>query len=89
VVFNDPAPAARLTTALRRGRGDANVMPADPTTGSEDFGVSGRVAGVPSIQLWIGTIESAEFARAKEAGPTARPPSAPGSRRSPSRLWSV
>jgi hippurate hydrolase len=68
VVLNDPALAARLTAALRRGLGDASVVPADPTTGSEDFGVYGRVAGVPSILLWIGAVESGEFARAKEAG---------------------
>ena len=70
VVFNDPALAARLTTALRRGLGDANVVPADPTTGSEDFGVFGRVAGVPSIQLWIGAAESGAFAKANAAGTT-------------------
>lgn len=70
VVFNDPALAARLTTALRRGLGDANVVPADPTTGSEDFGVFGRVAGVASIQLWIGTAEPGEFAKANAAGTT-------------------
>jgi hippurate hydrolase len=68
VVINDPALAARLTTALRRGFGDANVVPTEPTTGSEDFGVFGRVAGVPSIQLRVGAVEPGEFARAKTEG---------------------
>jgi amidohydrolase len=77
VVFNDPVLAERLTTALRRGLGDANVVPADPITGSEDFGVFGRVAGVPSIQLWIGAVESGEFARAKETGTTVPGPHSP------------
>ena len=47
VVVNDPALAARLSSALRRGLGDANVVPHEPTSSSEDFGVYGRVAGVP------------------------------------------
>jgi amidohydrolase len=68
VVFNDPALAARLTTALRRGLGDANVVPTEPVTSSEDFGVFGRVAGVPSIQLRVGAVEPGEFAKAKAAG---------------------
>ncbi len=77
VVFNDPVLAARLTTALRRGLGDANVVPGEPITGSEDFGVFGRVAGVPSIQLSIGAVEPAEFARAKSAGTTVPGPHSP------------
>jgi amidohydrolase len=68
VVFNDPALAARLTTALRRGLGDAKVTAIEPTTASEDFGVFGRVAGVPSIQLRVGSVDPAEFARAKAEG---------------------
>jgi amidohydrolase len=77
VVSNDPALAARLTTALRLGLGNARVVHADPTTGSEDFGVYGRVAGVPSIQLWIGVVEPGEFARAKEAGTAVPGPHSP------------
>jgi amidohydrolase len=68
VVFNDPALAARLTTSLRRGLGEANVVPVEPTTGSEDFGVFGRVANVPSIQLRLGMVEPGEFAKSKAEG---------------------
>jgi len=68
VVYNDPALVARLTTALRRTLGDANVVSTDPIMGSEDFGVFGRVAGVPSVQLRIGAVEPVEFAKAKAAG---------------------
>ncbi|HEY6050184.1 MAG TPA: amidohydrolase, partial [Thermoanaerobaculia bacterium] len=68
VVFNDPALAARLTTSLRRRMGDANVVPTEPTTSSEDFGVFGRVANVPSIQLRLGAVEPGEFARSKAEG---------------------
>ncbi|MDQ6893081.1 MAG: amidohydrolase [Acidobacteriota bacterium] len=68
VVFNDPALAARLTTSLRRGLGDSNVVPIEPTTASEDFGVFGRVAKVPSIQLRVGAVEPGEFVKSKAAG---------------------
>ena len=68
VVFNDPTLAARLTSALRRALGDASVVPTDPVTSSEDFGVFGRVAGVPSIQLGVGAAEPGELAKAKAAG---------------------
>ena len=68
VVFNDPALTARLASSLRRSLGDANVLPIDPTTASEDFGIFGRVAGVPSVQLRVGASEPAEFAKAKAEG---------------------
>jgi len=70
VVINDPGLAARLMASLKRGLGDANVVASDPTTGSEDFGVYGRIAGVPSIQLRVGMVEPSEFAKAKAAGKT-------------------
>jgi metal-dependent amidase/aminoacylase/carboxypeptidase family protein len=44
------------------------VVPGEPVTGSEDFGVFGRVAGVPSVQLSIGAVEPGKFASAKAAG---------------------
>jgi amidohydrolase len=68
VVFNDPALAARLTAALRRTLGDTNVVASEPVTSSEDFGVFGRVAGVPSIQLRVGSVDPGEFVKAKAAG---------------------
>jgi hippurate hydrolase len=68
VVFNDPALATRLTTALQHALGTSSVVAGEPTTTSEDFGVYGRTAGVPSIQLWIGATEPQEFAKAKASG---------------------
>ncbi len=68
VVVNDPALASRLTAALRRSLGDGSVVPAEPVPSSEDFGVFGRVAGVPSIQLRVGAIDPEVLARAKAAG---------------------
>ncbi|MBK9374322.1 MAG: amidohydrolase [Holophagales bacterium] len=68
VVVNDPALAARLSSALRRGLGDANVVPHEPASSSEDFGVYGRVAGVPSVQLRVGAIAPGELAAAAKEG---------------------
>ena len=68
VVVNDPALSARLESALRRGLGAANVLPHEPSSSSEDFGVYGRVAGVPSVQLRIGAVAPAELTRAKAGG---------------------
>ena len=77
VVFNDPALAARLTTALQRGLGAANVVAGEPLSASEDFGAFGRAAGVPSVQLWIGAVAPAEFAKAKASGSTVPGPHSP------------
>ncbi len=70
VVVNDPAMAARLEAALRRGLGESNVAAHGPVMGSEDFGVYGRVAGVPSVQLRIGAPEPGVLLRAGTAALT-------------------
>ena len=67
VVVNDPALVQRLNAPLKRALGDA-VRALEPTSASEDFGVYGRVAGAPSVQLRVGASDPAEFAKAKEAG---------------------
>ncbi len=74
VVVNDPALSARLMSGLRRTLGDARVVPGEPTMTSEDFGVYGRVAGVPAIQIQVGAIEPKEFARLKAEGKLAPGP---------------
>jgi hippurate hydrolase len=68
VVVNDARLAGQLLTALRGKMGEANVLPIAPTTSSEDFGVYGRMAGVPAIQLRIGMAEPGQYAQAKAAG---------------------
>lgn len=68
VVVNDPSLAGRLMGALQRGIGEGNVCAIEPVMTSEDFGVYGRAAGAPSIQLRIGAIEPQMFAKAREAG---------------------
>ena len=65
---NDPALAARLEAAIRRDLGPDALRSTDPLMGAEDFGVFGRAAGVPSVQMRIGAIEPGLFTRAQEAG---------------------
>jgi amidohydrolase len=77
VVYNAPALAARLTTTLRRGLGEANVVSIEPTMASEDFGLFGRVAGVPLIQIRIGAVEPSAFANAKATGKPVPGPHSP------------
>jgi amidohydrolase len=68
VVVNDPALTARLGASLRKSLGSDIVVPIDPTPSSEDIGVYGRVAGVPSVQLRVGAPEAAVYAKAKAQG---------------------
>ena len=68
VVINDPALTQRLGSRLRRELGDTSVTTLDPNTSSEDIGVFGRVAGVPSVQLRIGAPDPGEFAKARAEG---------------------
>jgi amidohydrolase len=77
VVVNDPAMAARLASALRRAIGESQVVSFPPSSASEDFGVYGRVAGVPAVMLRVGAIEPGEFATAKAAGRTPPGPHSP------------
>jgi hippurate hydrolase len=67
-VVNDVNLSSQLMAALKAKMGDANVLQIQPATSSEDFGVYGRVAGVPSIQLRVGAIEPSVFAKARAAG---------------------
>ncbi|MEW6074203.1 MAG: amidohydrolase [Planctomycetota bacterium] len=77
VVINDPALAARLMAALQRTLGEACVVASEPVSTSEDFGVYGRLAGVPGVQLRVGAIEPAAFARAQAAGESPPGPHSP------------
>ena len=74
VVVNDPALADRLMAGLKKALGDSAVVKGQPTMTSEDFGVFGRVAGAPGIQMQIGAIEPNEFARLKAEGKVAPGP---------------
>ena len=68
VVINDVRLAGQLLAALRGKMGESNVLPIQPTTASEDFGVYGRAAGVPAIQLRVGMVEPRLYQETKAAG---------------------
>jgi amidohydrolase len=67
-LYNDPKLTERLAAALRRGLGDAAVVVAEPLMASEDFGVFGRAAGVPSVYMFLGAAEPAALEKAKQTG---------------------
>jgi hippurate hydrolase len=68
VVVNDPALVERLGRALRRELGEARVRIAEPVASSEDFGVFGREAGIPSAELRLGASDPVVFEEARRAG---------------------
>src|SRR5215470_3582909 len=69
VVYNDPALTDRMVGMLRKHLGAANVVdPFEPSSGSEDFGVYGRTAGVPSVFFRIGASEPSELEKLKAVG---------------------
>lgn len=77
VVFNDVKLSGQLLAALRGKMGDAHVLNISPTSASEDFGVYGKVAGVPSIQLRVGMVEPKLYAEAKASGTSLPGPHSP------------
>jgi amidohydrolase len=76
VVVNDPALISRLSTALKNGLGEQNVveMPAKMT--SEDFAEYG-VAGVPIALLHIGAVNRAKLDEARRTGMPVPAPHSP------------
>ncbi len=68
VVINEPGLTERLTGMLEGALGKSRVMKMEPVMGSEDFGVFGATAKVPSIQFKFGTVNAALYADAKAKG---------------------
>jgi hippurate hydrolase len=66
-VYNDPAVARRLLTALIASLGEAAVSEGKPLMVSEDFAEYGR-AGVPSVIFDLGAVDSGKLGAAKKAG---------------------
>jgi amidohydrolase len=67
--YNDPALIERLAGVLQREFGADNVVKASPVMGSEDFGnfaLEGHQ--IPACMLWLGAIDPARVARARETG---------------------
>ncbi len=68
VTFNDPALTARVRTTLEGTLGAANVYTDPPAMGSEDVGVFGLEAHVPSVYFWLGAMYPDRFAAATAQG---------------------
>jgi amidohydrolase len=69
VMYNDPALAARVKSALTHALGAQNVFDEDPIMGSEDFGVLGLEGRkIPAVMFWLGAMDPVKFAAARAAG---------------------
>ncbi|MEU7830736.1 MULTISPECIES: amidohydrolase [unclassified Nonomuraea] len=65
---NDPGATADVTGAFTTRFGAARVADLAPMMGSEDFGVFGTAAGVPSVFWGLGGIDPSQYARAEREG---------------------
>jgi len=65
--YNDPALTERMTAALRRRLGEANVVEIPSKMVSEDFSEYRR-AGVPSVMFFVGAVDPAKYKEAKASG---------------------
>jgi amidohydrolase len=65
---NDPGATADLTDAFASRFGAARVADMAPMMGSEDFGVFGTAAGVPSVFWGLGGTDPSQYARAEREG---------------------
>jgi len=65
--YNDPALTNRLVTELRGVLGQKNVVEVEPTMVFEDF-AEFNLAGIPSVDLWIGAVNPEKFAAAQQSG---------------------
>jgi hippurate hydrolase len=68
VTFNDPAMTARVRATLEQTLGASNVFTDPPAMGSEDVGIFGIAARVPSVYFWLGAMYPERFAAATAAG---------------------
>jgi hippurate hydrolase len=71
VMYNDPALAARVKSALVNTLGAGNVFDDGPAMASEDFGVFGLEGHkIPTVMFGLGAMDPAKFAEAQAAGKT-------------------
>ncbi len=66
-VYNDPALTRRVSAALARAFGAANVVDGEPVMVAEDFSEFGR-AGVPALQFDVGAVNPVRFEAAQKTG---------------------
>jgi len=71
VMYNDPALAARVKSALIKTLGAGNVFDDGPAMASEDFGVFGLEGHkIPTVMFGLGAMDPTKFAEAQAAGKT-------------------
>ncbi|GAA4870679.1 amidohydrolase [Saccharopolyspora cebuensis] len=68
VLVNDPAATDRTVAALRARLGDEQVRETPPLMGSEDVGLFGTAADVPTVYWMFGGADPELYAKAKAAG---------------------
>jgi metal-dependent amidase/aminoacylase/carboxypeptidase family protein len=69
VLYNDPALALRVRTALTKALGAKNVIDTPRIMGSEDFGVLGYDDHkIPVTMFWLGAADPVKLAAATAAG---------------------
>ncbi len=68
VTYNDPALSAKVRASLVKTIGEKNVFDDPHAMGSEDVGVFGIEAKVPTCYFWLGAMDPAKFAAAQAAG---------------------
>jgi len=69
VLYNDPALAARVKSALVNALGASNVFDDGPAMVSEDFGAFGLEGHkIPTVMFGLGAMDPAQFAAAAAAG---------------------
>ncbi len=67
-VFNDPALTKRLAATFETWFGKEKVVQSPPVMASEDFGLYGRTAGVPSCLFWLGAVDPAQWEQSHRTG---------------------
>ena len=72
LLVNDPEAASRTGSALRAALGDGAVVDLPPAMASEDVGLFGTAAGVPTCYWFFGGTDSARFRDAVAADDVAR-----------------
>jgi hippurate hydrolase len=68
VTYNDPAMTAKVKATLEKTIGANNVFEDPSATGSEDVGIFGMAANVPSVYFWLGAMYPERYAAAVAAG---------------------
>ena len=68
LTVNDPDATERVAGTLREVLGADNTIASEPVMGSEDFGLFGRDAGVPSVFWFIGSMDPERYHDAASRG---------------------